>query len=55
MKILVTSGGTKVPIDDVRSITNTSSGSFGSKIVTSLLYHGAEVIHLHDEERYYGR
>jgi phosphopantothenoylcysteine synthetase/decarboxylase len=32
MKILVTSGGTKVPIDSVRSITNMSSGRFGSWI-----------------------
>ena len=32
MKILVTSGGTKVPIDRVRSITNMSRGTFGSKI-----------------------
>ena len=32
MKILITSGGTKVPIDRVRSITNMSRGTFGSKI-----------------------
>jgi len=32
MKILVTSGGTKVPIDRVRSITNMSKGTFGSRI-----------------------
>ena len=32
MKILITSGGTKVPIDRVRSITNMSKGTFGSKI-----------------------
>lgn len=32
MKILVTSGGTKIPIDRVRSITNMSRGTFGSKI-----------------------
>ena len=32
MKILITSGGTKVSIDRVRSITNMSRGTFGSKI-----------------------
>jgi phosphopantothenoylcysteine synthetase/decarboxylase len=32
MKILITSGGTKIPIDRVRSITNMSRGTFGSKI-----------------------
>lgn len=32
MKILITSGGTKIPIDLVRSITNMSRGTFGSKI-----------------------
>jgi len=37
MKILVTSGGTKVPIDRVRDITNMSRGTFGSKIATELL------------------
>lgn len=32
MKILITSGGTKIPIDRVRSITNMSKGTFGSRI-----------------------
>ena len=32
MKILITSGGTKIPIDSVRSITNMSNGTFGSQI-----------------------
>lgn len=35
MKILITSGGTKVPIDSVRHIGNMSSGTFGSKIFES--------------------
>ena len=35
--ILVTSGGTKVPIDAVRDITNMSSGNFGSKIATEFM------------------
>jgi phosphopantothenate---cysteine ligase (CTP) len=37
MKVLLTSGGTKVPIDTVRSITNMSRGTFGSKIARQLL------------------
>lgn len=37
MKILLTSGGTKVPIDEVRSITNMSSGNFGAKIGREIL------------------
>lgn len=32
MKILITSGGTKIKIDRVRSITNMSKGTFGSRI-----------------------
>lgn len=43
MKILVTSGGTKIPIDMVRDITNMSKGTFGSKIATELLNLGHEV------------
>jgi len=43
MKILVTSGGTKVPIDLVRSITNMSRGTFGSKIAVELLKQDHEI------------
>ena len=35
MKVLITSGGTKVKIDLVRSITNMSRGTFGSQICDS--------------------
>jgi phosphopantothenoylcysteine synthetase/decarboxylase len=34
--VLITSGGTKIKIDRVRSITNMSRGTFGSKIADSL-------------------
>lgn len=34
MKILITSGGTRVPIDSVRSITNMSRGTYGSRLLT---------------------
>lgn len=37
MKILVTSGGTTVPIDSVRSITNMSKGTFGARIALAAL------------------
>lgn len=36
MKILVTTGGTTVKIDDVRSITNFSSGAYGIKLAKAL-------------------
>lgn len=35
MNVLVTSGGTKISIDMVRSITNMSQGTFGAKIADS--------------------
>lgn len=40
MKILITSGGTKVPIDRVRSITNMSRGTFGSRIADAFFHIG---------------
>ncbi len=47
MNILVTGGGTVAPIDDVRQITNTSSGRFSSKITEAALERGGRVWHLH--------
>lgn len=44
MKIVVTSGGTKVPLDPVRDLTNKSRGTFGAKIATELLNRGQQVI-----------
>jgi phosphopantothenate---cysteine ligase (CTP) len=37
MKILLTSGGTKVPIDEVRHVGNMSKGSFGAQLASALL------------------
>lgn len=37
-KVLITSGGTKIPIDRVRSITNMSRGTFGSKIANAFKF-----------------
>ena len=51
MKILITSGGTKIPIDAVRSITNMSKGTFGSRIADSFLEHDeTEIIFLHAKD-----
>lgn len=47
MNILITSGGTSVPIDNVRSIKNFSSGKFGCNIAKHLLLKGHNVTHLH--------
>lgn len=47
MRILITSGGTIVKIDDVRHIGNFSTGSFPAKIANASLAKGHEVIYLH--------
>lgn len=47
MRVLITSGGTKVPIDGVRDITNMSHGTFGAKIAREFLnLSDAEVLYL---------
>lgn len=43
MKVLITSGGTKVKIDDVRHIGNMSSGKFGAEIAARFLESKNEV------------
>lgn len=50
MNVLITSGGTIIPIDDVRRITNMSSGKFGSKIATAFLKNKTHTIHLHSKD-----
>lgn len=45
MRILITSGGTKVAIDPIRSITNKSTGQFGARIAKAALLKNAEVIY----------
>lgn len=42
MRAMVTAGGTKVPLDDVRYIGNTATGGLGAKIVVSLLLRNCE-------------
>lgn len=43
IKILITGGGTSEPIDDVRSITNKSTGKTAAILADSLLEYGFEV------------
>lgn len=47
MNILVTGGGTVAPIDDVRQITNRSTGRLSAMITEACLALGAEVWHVH--------
>ena len=49
MKILITSGGTKVPIDRVRSITNMSRGTFGSRIAEAFFDMGLKTFRGEDD------
>ena len=49
MNILITSGGTKIPIDRVRSITNMSQGTFGSRIADAFFDEGLEAFHTGNE------
>lgn len=47
MNVVVTGGGMVAPIDDVRSITNTSTGRFSAAITEACLDVGATVHHIH--------
>jgi len=47
MKILLTSGGVKVPVDDVRFLGNFSNGNFGKRLATAALVAGHNITHLH--------
>jgi phosphopantothenate-cysteine ligase len=47
MNVVVTGGGTIAPIDDVRLMTNVSSGRFAAAISESFLDRGASVWHIH--------
>lgn len=47
MRVLITSGGTRQPIDDVRYITNSSTGDFASKIASEFLFNKSKVHFLH--------
>jgi phosphopantothenate-cysteine ligase len=47
MNVVVTGGGTIAPIDDVRLMTNISSGRFAAAISEACLRRGATVWHIH--------
>lgn len=47
LRVAVTSGGTKVPIDGVRAITNTSTGSTGAALAAHLAGRGHHVTLIH--------
>ncbi len=46
MNVVVTGGGTLAPIDDVRQITNVSTGRFAASIAEACLRRGARVWHI---------
>lgn len=46
-EVLVTSGGTVCPIDDVRVVTNLGTGLFGSELAEAFLGRGCRVHYLH--------
>ncbi len=46
MRMLITSGGTTIPIDPVRNITNSSTGRFGAQLAESALMEGKAVTYL---------
>ena len=47
MNVVVTAGGTRAPIDDVRHIANVSTGRFGASIAEAALRRGAAVWYVH--------
>jgi len=48
-KVMVTAGGTREYIDDVRVVTNISSGALGCKIAEAFLENGAHVFYVHSK------
>ena len=49
MKILITSGATREPIDQVRFITNMSTGKTGASLAESFAKKGHDVTYLHGQ------
>lgn len=47
MNVIVTGGGTVAPVDDVRVLTNVSSGRVAAAITEAFLDRGASVWHIH--------
>ena len=49
MRVLITAGGTRAYIDEIRWLGNVSSGRFGAEIALAALGRGAEVLHFYSE------
>jgi phosphopantothenate---cysteine ligase (CTP) len=49
MKVLITSGGTRVPIDDVRYIGNMSTGRFGAELAQAFADQQTNVVFFHEK------
>ncbi|MEK6628825.1 MAG: bifunctional phosphopantothenoylcysteine decarboxylase/phosphopantothenate--cysteine ligase CoaBC [Bdellovibrionota bacterium] len=49
LKVLITSGGTTEPIDDIRVITNKSTGKTAATIADALIESGLDVTYLHSQ------
>ncbi len=49
LNVLITSGGTDCPIDDVRVVTNIGTGTFGSQLAEEFLKQKCNVIYLHSK------
>ncbi|MBX9653491.1 phosphopantothenoylcysteine synthase [bacterium] len=49
MRVLITAGGTRAYIDEIRWLGNVSSGRFGAEIALAALERGAEVTHFYSE------
>ncbi len=54
MKVLITAGGTVAPIDDVRVISNRSTGRFAASLAEAWLRQGASVTYLATTPRTFG-
>ncbi len=50
LHVLITSGGTKIPIDSVRSLTNTSTGLTGAVVAEYFASQGHQVTYLHAQD-----
>lgn len=49
MRVLLTAGGTREPIDDVRVVANTSTGRLGARLADAFADAGHDVVLLHGE------
>ncbi len=49
MRVLITAGGTRAYIDEIRWLGNVSSGRFGAELAWAALRQGASVLHFHSE------